>query len=212
MNITKYGHCCLLIEIEGVRILTDPGVYSEGQEEASKLDCILISHEHSDHLHIESLQKILEKNPETPILTNLVVAPMLDEAGIHYTLLRDGEIYDCNGVTVRAFEVTHAEVYKSKPNTPNTGFMIADQFFYPGDAFIDPGQAIDVLALPVAGPWMRLADAVDYALKLRPRVAIPVHDGMLKQPGLSHRMPMAVLEDAGIDFVVIHEGETKALS
>ncbi|MBI2052837.1 MAG: MBL fold metallo-hydrolase, partial [Candidatus Ryanbacteria bacterium] len=28
MKITKFGHCCLLIKENGVRILTDPGTYS----------------------------------------------------------------------------------------------------------------------------------------------------------------------------------------
>ncbi|MEK6878040.1 MAG: MBL fold metallo-hydrolase [Nanoarchaeota archaeon] len=61
MNITKYGHCCLLIDINGVRILTDPGNYSTMQDTAENVDFILITHEHSDHLHIDSVKTILKK-------------------------------------------------------------------------------------------------------------------------------------------------------
>lgn len=53
MKITKFGHCCLLIEEKGVRLLTDPGTYSDGFEHL-KVDAVLITHEHQDHLHIES--------------------------------------------------------------------------------------------------------------------------------------------------------------
>ena len=38
MNITKLGHCCLLIEEKGLRILTDPGAYSTGQNEIKNID------------------------------------------------------------------------------------------------------------------------------------------------------------------------------
>ena len=56
MKLTKLGHCCLLIEINGIRFLTDPGNYTTAQNEVKNLHCIVISHEHTDHLHIESLK------------------------------------------------------------------------------------------------------------------------------------------------------------
>lgn len=56
MKVTKFGHCCLLIEEEGLRILTDPGSYSTRQNDVQNIDVILITHEHPDHLHIESLK------------------------------------------------------------------------------------------------------------------------------------------------------------
>jgi L-ascorbate metabolism protein UlaG (beta-lactamase superfamily) len=63
MKITKFGQCCLLIEVAGKRVLTDPGVFSTTQNDLTNLDLILITHEHGDHLHSESLQAILEKKP-----------------------------------------------------------------------------------------------------------------------------------------------------
>ncbi|MEK7095457.1 MAG: MBL fold metallo-hydrolase, partial [Patescibacteria group bacterium] len=60
MKITKLGHCCLVIEINGTRFLTDPGAYTTAQNEAKNIDYVVISHEHTDHLHIDSLKNILE--------------------------------------------------------------------------------------------------------------------------------------------------------
>ena len=40
MKITKFGHCCLLIEENGVRILTDPGTYSTQQSEVKYIDFV----------------------------------------------------------------------------------------------------------------------------------------------------------------------------
>ena len=50
MQITKFGQCCLLIEVAGKRILTDPGRFSVSQNDVSNIDIILITHEHADHL------------------------------------------------------------------------------------------------------------------------------------------------------------------
>ena len=51
MKITKIGHCCLVLEEESIKILTDPGSFTiEGQEQITDLDVVLITHEHQDHL------------------------------------------------------------------------------------------------------------------------------------------------------------------
>jgi L-ascorbate metabolism protein UlaG (beta-lactamase superfamily) len=62
MKITKYGHCCLLVEDNGVVILTDPGNYNELPVVIPTIDALLITHEHADHCHVESLKKIIEVN------------------------------------------------------------------------------------------------------------------------------------------------------
>ena len=59
MKIKKLGHCCLVIETNGKRIMTDPGSFTDKQTEEQNIDLILITHEHSDHFHIESLKKVL---------------------------------------------------------------------------------------------------------------------------------------------------------
>ena len=50
MKITKFGHSCLLVEENGVRILFDPGSYSTAQNDVKNIDVVLITHEHSDHV------------------------------------------------------------------------------------------------------------------------------------------------------------------
>ena len=61
MKITKFGHCCLLIETKGKRVLTDPGSYTvEAHSKITDIDYLLFTHEHQDHYHLESL-KVLRK-------------------------------------------------------------------------------------------------------------------------------------------------------
>ena len=70
---------------------------------------------------------------------------------------------------------------------------------------------MDILALPVSGPWCKLPDAIKYALNIKPKKAFPVHDGMLQKDkiGSAHRIPEEVLSKNGIEFVVLKDGDEK---
>lgn len=211
MKITKFGHCCLLIEEKGKRVLTDPGMYSTLQNDVEDLDLIVITHEHTDHYHIDSLKIIARNNPQTKIITNSTVGGLLDKEGIAYTIVEEGQTYSELGFPIEAYGTKHAMMHSSIPLSNNTGYFFADKFFYPGDAFTDPKRPIDILALPVAGPWMKVSEAIDYALLVKPTKVIPVHDGILLNPSLPYRIPSAVLPQNGIEFIVLKIGEETEL-
>lgn len=214
MNITKFGHCCLLIEVRGVRLLTDPGNYNTTPE-VEGIDAILITHEHQDHLHVESLRAVLIKNPEAKIFSHVGVGKILEEAGIVYTLIADGETVAVKGVSIESSGSEHACIHHDLPVVQNTGFYINETLFYPGDSFHDPKKNIAVLALPVAGPWMKLEEAIEYAKVIKPKVVFPVHDGMLRQEhqlGPTRRIPTMLLEPLGIKYVDMIEGSTHDFS
>ena len=57
--------------------------------------------------------------------------------------------------------------------------------------------------LPIAGPWLRLIDALAYAKKLQPRTVIPIHDGIIRNFMLQRmydNMCHPQFEEAGIEF------------
>ncbi len=73
MKITYLGHATLLIEMEGVKILTDPWVLGSAYCEQwylfpkppenvldylQDIDYVLISHGHEDHLHYETIKQV----------------------------------------------------------------------------------------------------------------------------------------------------------
>lgn len=203
MKIKKIGHCCLLIEINGVKILTDPGAYSSGQENILDINAVLITHEHNDHLHIDSLKAIIKNNPNIKILTNSGVAKKLTEAAIAYELLEGPNKMEIEKILIEAFEFKHEEVFEEIGQVQNTGYFIANRLFYPGDSFGNPERRVEILALPVAGPWCKIADAVRYALKINPKKTFPIHDGMLQKEriGAAHKIPEIVLKEHGIEFI-----------
>ncbi len=207
MKITKLGHCCLLIEVKGVSILTDPGAWTDLPEVITGLSAVLITHEHSDHVHIESLAKILSQNPSVKVYTNSGVGALLEEAGIKYELLKEEGNFTVNEIPIRYFACDHASLYQGIDPVPNTPFLLDNRLFYPGDAFFDPKLPVEILALPVSGPWLRIDEVIDYAKLINPKIAFPVHDGMLKHVGPFHFLPGKFLKEAGIDFKALLPGD-----
>lgn len=207
MRITKLGHCCLLIEEGGKRILTDPGSYTIDTHGAlTDIDYILYTHEHSDHYHQDSLQALRQRNPQAAVYANTSVSALLATVEIPHTCVNDGDRVDLGGIAVVGRGIEHAEMHASIPHSANTGYLIGDRLWYPGDAFTDPGVAVEVLALPVAGPWMKISEAIDYALTLKPKIAFPVHDGI--HFGSAHTLPAKLLPPAGIGFKILLGGES----
>lgn len=211
MNIKKIGHCCLLIKTEKITILTDPGNFSIGQNAITGIDLILITHEHADHFHVDSLKEVLKNNPQAQVVTNSGVGVKLKELGINFSLLENNASGAVKEVYIESFEGKHEEIFGEIGQVQNTGYFIDNKLFYPGDSYIDPKKAVDVLALPVAGPWCRIKNSIEYALKIKPRVAFPVHDGQLvrERIGGAHAAPQAVLPKNGIEFVIMNEGDEK---
>jgi L-ascorbate metabolism protein UlaG (beta-lactamase superfamily) len=189
--------------------MTDPGAYSTLQNEAKDIDYIFITHEHPDHLHTESLKAVLKNNPAAKIVTNSSVGKLLDAEKIPYELLEHDGVKEFDGVYVEGHGEKHEVIYQEFGQVTNTGYFFQKRFFYPGDAFHNPKKPVEILALPVAGPWMKISDAIDYAKLLKPKVAFPVHDGMLKFGGPSHALPQKFLPLAGIAFEIIAEGTSR---
>ncbi len=186
MKITKYGHCCLLVEEGGLRILTDPGAFTaEKNERLTDLDIVLFTHEHADHYHLESLKKILANNPQAKVICNPSVSVLLGEAGIAHLILGDKEATSEQGVSIEGYGSQHAVIHSSIPRNENTGYRIGGRLWYPGDAFTPVDFPVEILALPIAAPWMKISDAIEYALLLHPKIAFPVHDMILSAIGQS---------------------------
>ncbi len=211
MNIKKIGHCCLLIKTKDATILTDPGAYSAGQNVITGIDIVLITHEHADHLHIDSLGEILKNNPQATVFTNISVGKKLDEFGIKYEIVEGNTLKEARGVSIQAHDCKHEEIFDDFGQVQNTGYFIDNTLFYPGDSYAVPDKKVDILALPVAGPWCKISDAIRYALKVSPRVAFPVHDGMLQPEriGASHMVPSQILPKNGIEFVPMKDGDER---
>jgi L-ascorbate metabolism protein UlaG (beta-lactamase superfamily) len=211
MKVTKFGHCCLLLEIDGAKVLTDPGSFTTDQNAVTGLDAVLITHSHQDHYHAESAPLIAKNNPQAVFIANAEVGELLKKEGVPFTKVSDEESAEVKGVKIEGFGTKHAEIYGDMGQVENTGYLVAEKFYFPGDNFHNPGKKVDVLALPVAAPWMRMKDAIDFAKEVKARVAFGVHDGMI-QPffrGLVGNTLQMFAPDT--QYVSLKDGETREL-
>ena len=211
MKIKKIGHCCLVVDINGQKIMTDPGSFSSAQKNETGIGLILYTHEHTDHYHLEILKEVLKNNPDAKIITNSSVGKLLTEAGIDFSKVEDGESFDFNGVKIKGFGTLHAEIYESMGRVQNTGYMI-DSFCFLGDSFENPNCSVDILALPVAGPWMKMKDALEFAKSIKPRICFPIHDAFIQDwASFIWKWPETVLPQFNIQFKKLELGKEEDL-
>jgi L-ascorbate metabolism protein UlaG (beta-lactamase superfamily) len=176
----------------------------------SDIDIVLITHEHADHFHIDSVQRIIANNPGAAIVSNGAVGLELEKAGIAFSKVEGTESATIMEIVLEAFDHRHEEIFEELGQVQNTGYFIDGRLFYPGDSFGNPEKSIEILALPVAGPWCKLADAIRYALSVKPMKVFPVHDGMIEEDklGSTHGISAMVLGQHRIEFTAVKAGES----
>ncbi|MFB8277920.1 MBL fold metallo-hydrolase [Nocardia colli] len=182
MQLTKFGHACVRVEIDGRRLVIDPGGLTDPQALAGA-EAVLVTHEHFDHFSEEALRKAAEQNPALRIWTNTSVARKLDGLGARVTAVGAGEIFTAAGFEVKVYGTWHAVIHPDLPRVGNIGFLIEDALFHPGDALTVPDTTVDTLLLPVHGPWSTTGQLIDYVREVAPRQALAVHDGALNDVG-----------------------------
>ncbi|QJU55311.1 MBL fold metallo-hydrolase [Herbiconiux sp. KACC 21604] len=205
MKITHYGHACVLLETDAARALIDPGAYCTGFDELRDLDLVLITHQHPDHVAPERLAALLEANPRARVVTNAGVAEALGLT--EAIVVAAGDVVEENGLRVRATGEKHGAIHALVPDVVNTGFVVDDLVWHPGDSFDGGEQHAPVLLVPAGGPWMKIGEAVDFVRAERPRVAVPIHQaGLAAVHRELHYSLLGNLAPEGTTLLVLEEG------
>ena len=201
MIITWLGHATVLIEINGVRLLTDPVLRDRigplariaprgAAASVGRVDCVLLSHLHADHADLPSLRQVASS---IPVLAPEGTGDWLRRKGLRDVReLRLGSGVTMGELRVSATPATHdGRRHPLGPRGEAVGYLVegARSVYFAGDTDLFEGMSqlkgsVTVALLPVWGWGPRLGPghldperAARAAELIAPEFAIPIHWG-----------------------------------
>jgi L-ascorbate metabolism protein UlaG (beta-lactamase superfamily) len=171
MKVTKYPQSCLLLEKDGKRIVIDPGNFFSAHydiSELGKIEAVFYTHQHGDHYDDSIVERF--KADGIGLYGNAAVAQLIGPAA---NVVKGGEYLNVAGFKILPHDIPHFE----KPGVempPNTGYIVDDNFFHPGDGIINNGVKADNLTAPIAGPF-GFDKVIELIKSVGAKTVIPVH-------------------------------------
>ena len=213
MELTKYGHSCIRLD-EGQRALTiDPGVFSDVPEALDGAQAVLITHEHADHIDVDTLRRAAGRDPRLRIFAPAPVAELLADLGEQVVTVGPGESFEAGGFPVRTFGGQHALIHPTIPVVPNVGYLVEDSVYHPGDSLIVPPVPVSLLLAPVHAPWSKASEVIDFVVAVRAPLAVGIHDALLTDAGrgIVEGHVTRIGAEHGVDYRALATGEQLTL-
>lgn len=209
MRLTKFEHAALLLERSGQKLFIDPGSFTTPITDAVGAVAVVITHEHPDHWTPDQLRRILEASPDAVIYGPEGVVNAAGDFAV--TRVEPGDSVQAGPFALRFFGGRHAVIHSSIPVIDNVGVLVDDTLYYPGDSWAIPeGVEVDLLAVPASAPWMKIAEAMDYLLEVKPKRAFPTHEMVLSVAGkkmANERLGWATAQGGG-EYYALEPGDS----
>ena len=178
-RLTWLGHATVLLELGGARFVTDPVLRARvahlrrevpRPRPVGRLDGVLISHGHHDHLDLPSLRRL---DRSAPVLAPPDSSWALRLGGHAVRTMAPGDEVELAGVRVRAVRAAHdGRRVPLGAATSAIGFVAAGVYF-----------AGDTEPFPEMAELAGTREAAEALAMLRPTLAVPIHWGTYRRIG-----------------------------
>nr|WP_294815519.1 MBL fold metallo-hydrolase [uncultured Sphingomonas sp.] len=207
MRVTWIGHATVLVQADGINILTDPvwsdhaGPFGFGPrrvaapgvrfEDLPKIDLVLVSHNHYDHMDLATLKRLWQRDRPI-IVTSLGNDSVIGQAGIAATALdwgRGRAIRSDVRVTVTRSHHWDSRWFSDRNRALWSSFVVQlphGNFFFAGDTGLGDGKwpaeaaalgPIRFAAIPI-GAFRFEEGQMASGSHIGPRDALRVWDGL----------------------------------
>ncbi len=199
-RIEYVGHATVFVDLDGVRLLTDPLLRNRvahlrrstpvAARARRGLDAVLISHAHYDHLDLPSLEKLGKK---IPIVVPKGLGGLLRKRKFEAVIeVQEGETLSIGELRIRAVEAEHdGSRSPIGASAEPLGFVVtgSKSIYFAGDTDLFDGMhelgPVDVALIPIwgwgptlgGGGHLDPARAAEATARVRPAVVVPIHWG-----------------------------------
>jgi L-ascorbate metabolism protein UlaG (beta-lactamase superfamily) len=199
-RIEYVGHATVLVDLDGVRLLTDPLLRNRvahlrrsapvSSRTGRGVDAVLVSHAHYDHLDLPSLEKLGKK---LPVVVPRGLGGLLRKRRFESVLeVEVGDTLAIGSLRIRAVRADHdGSRGPFGASAEPVGYVISGSksIYFAGDTDLFDEMAelapVDVALVPIwgwgpglgSGGHLDPARAAEAVARIRPALAIPIHWG-----------------------------------
>jgi L-ascorbate metabolism protein UlaG (beta-lactamase superfamily) len=198
-RIEYVGHATVFVELDGVRLLTDPLLRNRvvhlrrstpvSARARRGIDAVLVSHAHYDHLDLPSLERLGKK---IPVVVPRGLGGMLRKRRFESVLeVEVGETFAIGSLEIRAVQAEHdGSRSPLGASADPVGYVITGSrsIYFAGDTDLFEGMRelgpVDVALIPIwgwgpglGGGHLDPSRAAEAAARIQPKVVIPIHWG-----------------------------------
>jgi L-ascorbate metabolism protein UlaG (beta-lactamase superfamily) len=221
-RIEYVGHATVFVDLDGVRLLTDPLLRNRvahlrrsapvSARSQRGVDAVLISHAHYDHLDVPSLERLGKK---LPVVVPRGLGGLLRKKRFESVLeVEVGETIDIGELRIKAVPAEHDRGRGPfGASADPVGYVISGSrsIYFAGDTDLFEGMSelgpVDLALVPIwgwgpglGGGHLDPARAAEAVARIRPRLVVPIHWGTYFPIHLGLRKKPAFVDMPPLEF------------